>query len=107
MLAELRNGADFATLAQDRSQDEATRDRGGRIFVILRGQMTPEFEAAAVALEPGGISDVVQDKDGYHLIQLHERVRAAVIPFETAKEKLRQRLAFERSGDHDDSLSSA
>jgi len=32
----------------------------------------------------------------YHLIQLHERVRAAVIPFETAKEKLRQRLAFER-----------
>ena len=73
MLAELRNGADFATLAQDRSQDEATRDRAGRIFVILRGQMTPEFEAAAFALEPGGTSDVVQDKDGYHLIQLHER----------------------------------
>ncbi len=96
MLAELRSGADFATLAQDRSQDEATHDRGGRIFVILRGQMTPELEAAAFALEPGGISDVVRDKDGYHLIQLHERGPAAVIPFETAKEKLRQRLAFER-----------
>ena len=99
LLAELKTGADFATLAQEHSRDDLTRDRGGRIFVILRGQMTPEFEAAAFALEPGGISDVVQDKDGYHVVQLNERVPATVVPFETVKEKLRQRLAFERGQD--------
>ncbi len=73
LLAELKNGADFATLAQERLQDELTRDRGGRIFVIVRGQMTPEFEAAAFAFESGMTSDVVHDKAGYHVIQLHER----------------------------------
>jgi parvulin-like peptidyl-prolyl isomerase len=59
---------------------------------IPRAQSAPRMRR----LERGGISDVVRDKDGYHLIQLHERVPAAVIPVERAKEKLRQRLALER-----------
>ncbi|MBI3029960.1 MAG: peptidylprolyl isomerase [Candidatus Rokubacteria bacterium] len=96
ILARLKDGADFAGLAREHSQDARTRELGGRIFRIVRGQMTPEFERAVFGLRTGEISGVVEDKDGYHIILLHEHVAASVIPFEAAREKLRPRVAFER-----------
>lgn len=93
--AGLSAGADFAELAREHSLDRKTKGLGGRIFSIARGQMSPEFEAVAFALEPGQLSAVVQDRDGYHVILLHERVPASRVPF--VKDKVRQRLVHERA----------
>jgi peptidyl-prolyl cis-trans isomerase D len=51
IVAEARGGADFAELARQHSEDEGTKELGGDLGLIAPGQMVPEFEGAAYALE--------------------------------------------------------
>jgi parvulin-like peptidyl-prolyl isomerase len=76
LLAQLQAGADFAALARDHSMDVATRENGGDVGWFPRGLVAPELEAAAFALQPGEISDVVYLGEGYHIIQVAERQAA-------------------------------
>ena len=71
--AEARDGADFAELARRYSEDEGTRDAGGDLGRIARGQMVPEFEGAAFALEQDEISDPVTSMFGVHVIKATEK----------------------------------
>lgn len=66
MLAQVRKGADFGTLAGQNA--DASRSDKGFLPVGPRGQFVKEFEDAAWALQPGQVSDVVQSSFGYHLI---------------------------------------
>jgi len=65
----------FADAAKEYSED-VTASEGGELGYFSAGQMVPEFEAAAFALEVGEVSDVVQTDYGYHIIKLIERVEA-------------------------------
>ena len=77
LLAQLLAGADFASLAQQYSQDLLTRDGGGDLDWFPRGGLIlKEVEDAAFALEPGQYSGVVQSPFGYHIIQVVERENA-------------------------------
>jgi peptidyl-prolyl cis-trans isomerase C len=80
ILAQLHEGADFATLAQTYSLDVSTRDRGGDLGFFPRGLLlAPELEEAAFALAPSQISDVIHSKLlGYHIVQVLERDERAV-----------------------------
>lgn len=78
-LQKLKGGTDFATLAKQVSQDEATRDNGGDLGWFPREVMPPEFEQAAFALKPGEVSGVVTTQLGLHLIKLLERDAARVL----------------------------
>ncbi len=73
MLAQLQGGADFAKLAEERSQDLATSDVGGDLGWLARGLIAPELESVAFALEPGQISGVVPLEEGFYIIQVLER----------------------------------
>jgi len=64
---QLDGGVDFAKLARERSDCPSGRS-GGDLGNFGRGQMVPEFEQAAFALEIGGSSDVIETPFGYHLI---------------------------------------
>ena len=66
-------GEDFADLAKRYSEDPGSADRGGDLGCFGSGQLMPEFEEAAFALNPDEISEPVLTKYGYHLIQLHEK----------------------------------
>jgi parvulin-like peptidyl-prolyl isomerase len=72
----LQEGADFVTLARERSLDLATKDNGGDLGWFPRGLVAPELENAAFGLQPGQISAVIQLGEGYHIIQLVEREAA-------------------------------
>jgi peptidyl-prolyl cis-trans isomerase SurA len=66
-------GENFATLAILYSEDPGSATKGGEIGFFGRGELYPEYEAAAFKLEPGEVSDIVESKAGYHIIQLIER----------------------------------
>lgn len=74
ILGQLQAGADFVTMAQTYSQDASTRDVGGDLGFFPRGVLTSaEVEQAALALQPGQLSDVVQSELGYHIVQVVDR----------------------------------
>ena len=83
----LKDGADFAELAQKVSQDPGTASKGGELPFVQRGQLVKEFEDAAFELKDSGdISPVVQSSFGYHIIQL--RARKMLEPFEYHHENI-------------------
>jgi len=69
VLQRVKNGADFAALAREVSEDEGSKENGGDLDYFGRGQMVPEFEEAAFALEAGQVSDLVQSQFGFHIIK--------------------------------------
>jgi parvulin-like peptidyl-prolyl isomerase len=96
ILERARNGEDFAALAAELSEDYATKSAGGDTGLFYRGQMAPEFEDAAFALEPGEISDPVETGYGVHILKLEERLEARLVPLDEVREKLRDHVRDEK-----------
>ena len=63
------NGEDFGKLAKEFSEDQGSAANGGDLGWAKRGKMVPEFEAAAMSLDTGKLSDIVESEFGFHLIQ--------------------------------------
>ena len=92
VIAELEGGADFATLAQERSTGPSAPG-GGDLGWFGRGRMVPAFEEAAFALEVGGTSpEPVETQFGWHVIQVEEVRQSAPPPLEAIGDQLRQQL---------------
>ncbi len=70
LLAQLRGGADFASLAQANSDDPGSAKSGGDLGWVERGLMVPAFEDAAFTLAKGDFSDPVRTEFGFHIIQV-------------------------------------
>ncbi len=69
---EAEDGTDFQVLA-GRHSEGPSGPRGGNLGDVERGQMVPEFEAAALKLKNGEISLPVKTEFGYHIIQMVNR----------------------------------
>lgn len=66
-------GEKFTKLARLYSDDPGSASKGGELGFVERGALYPEFEAVAFKLKTGEISQIVQTKAGYHIIQMIER----------------------------------
>ncbi|RMH34974.1 MAG: hypothetical protein D6687_01420 [Acidobacteria bacterium] len=73
ILNRVRAGEDFAELAKQFSEDPGSKDKGGLYENIRKGAFVPEFESAALSLEPGQVApQVVETQFGYHIIKLEK-----------------------------------
>lgn len=108
--ARLDGGADFAALAREASDDPGSKSAGGDLGWVRRGLMTPKFEQALYALQPGQISVPVETEFGWHLIKLAEVKAAQTKPFNDPSvqaellQNYRQRDAEQRYQDLADKL---
>jgi len=97
LLKRARAGEDFAKLAREFSDDPVSKARGGE-YTISHGQMVAEVEAAAFAMSPNQIGDIVTSSYGYHIIKVSEKIPAHKIEFANAASDIRNMLAQQAIG---------
>jgi peptidyl-prolyl cis-trans isomerase D len=118
ILSQLKKGAKFEDLAKKYSEDAGSpsnpggsRDKGGDLGWIVRGQTVPEFEKAAFSLPVGSISDLVKTQYGFHILKVLEKENDHTRPFEEVKDSIRAPLllseADKQAGNIADKLSQA
>lgn len=94
--ADLKAGVSFDEVAKSRSLCPSAA-QGGDLGEVSKGQMVPEFEAAAFALkDPGDLSEPVKTQFGWHIIRLEGRTPSSLEPFDTVKPQLLQYLTNEK-----------
>jgi parvulin-like peptidyl-prolyl isomerase len=92
LYAQIKGGADFATLAKKYSQDPGSKAQGGKL-TISKGQTVAPFDAMAFLLKTGDVSRPVKTEFGYHIIKALGPIKAAkTTPFKQVKESIRQQL---------------
>ncbi|RUO74312.1 peptidylprolyl isomerase [Pseudidiomarina sediminum] len=97
LLTELQNGAEFAALAKEHSDDVFSGEAGGDLDFIQKGTMDEDFEAAAFALENvGDISEVVESSFGYHIITLTDVKEGSVTPLAEVRSEIVANLQEQR-----------
>jgi parvulin-like peptidyl-prolyl isomerase len=89
LAVQARSGADFAKLAADNSQ-VSTKEKGGDMGEVARGELLPELDKAVFNSAPGTIVGPIATKSAYHILRIEQRLPSEVPAFESVKEKLRK-----------------
>ncbi|MFH1239336.1 MAG: peptidylprolyl isomerase [bacterium] len=97
IMGKLKKGEDFDKLAGEYSIDKTSAAKGGDLGYFSRGDLVPEFEKAAFALEnPGQISNIVKTPFGYHIIQLVDKKQKDQIALADVSEEVKKRVEKEK-----------
>ena len=91
LLKRARAGEDFAEMAKKYSEDPGSKDKGGE-YTFPRGQMVPEFDAAAFSLGTNQVSDIITTRFGFHIIKLSEKIPAKKVEFDKAASNIKDGL---------------
>jgi peptidyl-prolyl cis-trans isomerase D len=94
LLGKARAGEDLAGLARAHSQDAASRDKGGDLGLVRRGQNPSEWDKVAFGLKPGTMGLAATDK-GIYLIKLEEIKETELLP--DAAKQVESRLKEEQA----------
>jgi peptidyl-prolyl cis-trans isomerase C len=104
--AQLKKGADFATLAKEKSKDPGAAD-GGDLGYFTKDQMVPEFADAAFKLDKGQISDPVKTQFGWHIIEVEDKRVKPTPTYDEVKSQLETYVAHHAQADLVQKLRSA
>lgn len=94
----LSQGADFASVAREYSDDSGSALNGGELGWVRPGQTVPAFEEAMRGLGVNQISQPVRSQFGYHVIEVEERRRQNVTQ-ESQREQVRQAIFQRRANE--------
>jgi peptidyl-prolyl cis-trans isomerase C len=95
IIDELNKGGDFEALAKANSTDSGAA-QGGDLGFFKKGDMVPEFAAAAFALKPGEYTkEPVHTQYGWHIIKVEEHRQAPPPTFEQSHDQIRQEIIQE------------
>lgn len=80
--ARIEAGEEFAVVAAEVSDDTSTKDNGGSLGEIARGDIAPNLEVVAFALEVGEPSEIVEGIEGLHILWVEGKTEAGRQPFD-------------------------
>jgi len=93
---ELVNGGDWTQLAADYSDDTGTKDSGGDLGAVAKGEMVQEFEDSVFSLAKDEISQPIKTSYGYHIIQVTQINEAKQYTLDEVKEDITSLLLSEK-----------
>jgi peptidyl-prolyl cis-trans isomerase C len=97
IIKELDGGADFVALANEHTTDPSGKTSGGDLGYFSAGQMVPEFEKAALALNVGQYTkEPVQSQFGWHVIKVEDKRAQQPPAFDTVKDEIRNLVFREK-----------
>lgn len=99
LLKQIKDGADFAKLAGEKSKDSGSAKQGGDLGYFPRSAMVKPFAEAAFAMKVGDISEKPVKSDfGYHVIKVEDRRKSSPPPLSEVKEQIRAQVGQEMVG---------
>jgi peptidyl-prolyl cis-trans isomerase C len=94
--SQLAKGAKFEELARIHSDDTASREKGGDLGILRKGETLPEFEEKVFKLKPGEISQPILSPYGYHIVKVEKIIPEEILPFEKVKDQVKEEVKREK-----------
>jgi len=91
----LKNGDDFGELAK-RFSDSSTAQQAGELGSFERSKLDPNISEKVFALNRGQMTDVIETKTGFEILQVRERYQAGQQPLEKVDPEITNRLYEEK-----------
>jgi parvulin-like peptidyl-prolyl isomerase len=91
----LKDGGDWTAIAKQYSDDPGSKETGGDLGTISKGEMVQEFEDAVFSQEKDAISDPVKTAYGYHVIQVTGINAEKQYTLDEVKEEIKSSLVSE------------
>jgi peptidyl-prolyl cis-trans isomerase D len=95
VLQKIKEGADFAAMARQYSEEPGAAENGGDLGYFTKGKMVEPFEKVAFSLKKGEVSDLVRTEFGYHIIKVEDVLGEN--PYEEAKPGIQTILKREKA----------
>jgi peptidyl-prolyl cis-trans isomerase SurA len=92
--AARKPAADFASLASTMS-DSGTKDKGGDLGEVSKGDLVADLDKAVFAAPAGAILGPIETKSAWHIMKVEQRLPSEVPSFDSIKDKLRQNASEE------------
>ncbi len=86
----LRGGVKFEEIV-GRTSDGSTKNRGGDLGWVARGELLPEIDRVVFSLPVGAVSDPISTKFGWHLVKVLEKQPVGYRPFSEVKGEILKR----------------
>jgi len=96
-MEDLKRGEKFEDVALQYS-DGPNSLQGGKLGLVHQGELVPAIERAIATLVPGGISDIIQHADGFHIVRLEDKKPKQYRSYEEVKQEI-QGLVFEQKSE--------
>ena len=97
ILAALKQGENFEDLAL-RFSEGPNASRGGRLGLVRQGELLPVIEQALAPLPIGGLTSLIENPDGLHIIRVDDKKPRQFRPFEEVKTEI-QTLVFQQKSE--------
>jgi peptidyl-prolyl cis-trans isomerase C len=93
IIAQLDKGADFATLAKEKTIDPPGKTDGGDLGYFTKGDMVPEISTAAFALKPGEYTKTpIHTQYGWHIVKVEDRRPGKAGTYEQVAPEIAQQM---------------
>jgi len=97
VMARLKQGESFEDLAL-RFSDGPNASNGGHLGLVRQGELLPGIERTIATLVPGGISDMIETSEGFHIVRLEDKKPKQFRPFEQVRNEI-QGLVFQQKSE--------